>query len=429
MQAPEQKPKRLAIDSLAYGPHGVGRLDGKAIFVRGVVPGEVVDVIVREDHERYAYADLVEIVDSAPGRRDPPCPYVPRCGGCPWQHIDDALQLEAKERNLREALARIGRWPDAPVAPIVAPGDPLAYRSRLSLRTAGRRVGFYAAASHELVEIDHCLIAAPAVDAAIAAAADLVHRSPDAIRRVEILACERTAAIVLVGEVEGEPHANGDAFATEWLAARRDVSGLALNGKRWRRAWGQTSIVVCPESDLELRASAGSFTQVHPEANRYLVQRVLELGAFDEADRVLDLYAGIGNLSLPIARRAGAVLAVEQNPVAAADARENVRTLGIQNCKIQTMTTRRALHALVGRGERFDVVVLDPPRSGAAEALDAILTVAPKRLVYVSCNPSTLARDLSRLRQAYAFDRLEPIDLFPQGYHVEVIARGVRHVA
>lgn len=429
MHRPGEEPKRLVIDSLAYGPHGVGRLDGKAIFVRGVVPGDVIDVIVREDHERYAYADLIEIVHGAAGRRDPPCPFVPRCGGCPWQHIDDARQREAKERNLREALARIGRWPDAPVAPIVAPGDPFGYRSRLSLRTAGRRVGFYAAASHDLVEIDHCRIAAPAVDAAIAAAADLVRHSPDAIRRVEILACERTTAIVLVGEVEGEPHPRGEEFATEWLAQRRDVIGLALNGKRWRRTWGQTAIVVCPESDFELRASAGAFTQVHPEANRYLVQRVLELGAFQATDRVLDLYAGIGNLSLPIARRAGAVLAVEQNPVAAADARENVRALGIANCTIETMTTRRALNAAVGRGQRFDVVVLDPPRSGAAEALDAILTLAPARLVYVSCNPSTLARDLSRLRQAYAFDRLEPIDMFPQGYHVEVVARGVRRLA
>lgn len=419
--------RRIRIDALSYGAHGVGRLDGKAVFVRGVVPGEEVDVVVREDHGRYAYADLVRIEAPAAERRTAPCPYVPRCGGCPWQHIDEAAQRRAKERNVRDALVRIAHWADPPVVPVEPAGPAFQCRSRLSLRTAERRVGFYAAASHELVAIDHCMLARPAVDAAIAAAADLVRRAPDEIRRIEILSCERSGAVVLDGEVEGSAQAEGETFVAAWLASWPQIAGVALHGRRWRRSWGHTSVIVRPESDLELTASAGSFTQVNPEANRHLVRRVLDLGAFAASDRVLDFYAGIGNLSLPIARRSAHVLAVEQSPWAAADARANARAAGMTNLEIVTATARRALESISARpGRRIDAVVLDPPRSGAAEAIDAILRLAAERLVYVSCNPATLARDLARLRAGYEFDRVEPIDLFPQTYHVETVARGRR---
>lgn len=418
--------QRIAIVALSYGAHGVGRLDGKTIFVRSVVPGDEVEVVVREDHGRYAYADVVRIVVPGAARRTPPCRYLPLCGGCPWQHIAEDEQRRAKERNLRDALQRIGRWSDPPVLPLDPVGPALHYRGRLSLRVHERQVGFYAAASHDLVPIEQCLLAMPAVDAAIAAAQAFVRESPDAIRRIEILSCESSGSIVLSGEVEGAAHPETAAFVAGWLAQRSGIAGVALHGRRWRQTWGRASIVVRPEADLDLVASAGAFTQVNPEANRHLVRRVLELGGFERTDRVLDLYSGIGNLSLPIARRAGAVLAVEQNPLAAANARSNAQSAGIANLEVRTATARRTLDALAARRERFDIAVLDPPRSGAAEALPAIVDLAPERLLYVSCNPATLARDLGRLRAAYAFDVIEPIDMFPQSYHMEAVARGRR---
>jgi len=418
--------QRIHILSLAYGAHGVGKLDGKTIFVRGVVPGEEVEVVITEDHDRYAYADLVRVVTPSPDRRTPPCMYLPQCGGCPWQHVDYPAQQRAKERNLRDALERIGRWPDANVTAIHSAGPEYHYRGRLSLRTADRRVGFYAAGSHDLVPIERCMIAAPTVDAAIAAAQDLVAHVPEAIRRIEILACEKAGDVILAGEVEGTASAETAAFIQPWLARQSGIAGVVLHGRRWRHAWGRDSIVVRPEADVEIKASAGSFTQVNPQANRALVARVLELGAFTEDDRVLDLYAGIGNLSVPIARRARHVIAVEQNPLAANDARTNSRANRLGNLKMITATTRRALEDLVASRDRFEVIVLDPPRNGAAEAIDAIVALAPQRLVYVSCNPTTLARDLARLRPTFDFDVVEPVDLFPHSYHMETIARGYR---
>src|SRR5262245_51763471 len=158
---------RARIESLAFGPHGVARIDGKVHFVRAVAPGDEVEVAVREDRGTYAYADLVRVIEPGASRRVPPCPYLPRCGGCPWQQVEEDMQAEAKERAVRDLLIRVGGVAEPHVLPIARPAPPLGYRRRLSLRVAGRRIGFLAAASHDLVAVDRCLLAAPELDGAI----------------------------------------------------------------------------------------------------------------------------------------------------------------------------------------------------------------------------------------------------------------------
>jgi len=412
----------VTIERMAYGPHGVARYDGQVLFVRGALPGETVRVTLREDHRTYAYADVEEVLSPSPARRVPPCPYLPRCGGCPWQHWEYSAQLAAKVANVRDHFERIAHLSSPPLEPPIPAPAEFGYRHRLSLRVANRELGFYAAASHDLVPVEHCLLGNETTNAAFPAARALVRALRSEIRRVEIAADACSPTVVIAAEVEGGFVAADDPIVRDWLLAHPIVQGCMLRGKRWRRVWGEPRITVAPEPGLLLRLHAGVFSQVHPAANQILVATVVAFSDLRGPEHVVDAYAGAGNFTFALARRSTAVTAIEVDATAAADLADNVEQLGASNVRVWTTPTERGLADLARQAAKVDTLVLDPPRSGAREAVASIRQLRPKRIVYVSCNSATLARDVALLSPLYRLERVRVIDLFPQTYHVETVA-------
>ncbi|MEW6268424.1 MAG: 23S rRNA (uracil(1939)-C(5))-methyltransferase RlmD [Thermodesulfobacteriota bacterium] len=417
------------IDSLAHGPHGIARIDGKVHFVRGAAPGDELELVVEEDRRAYAYARVARVITPGAARREPPCVYLPRCGGCPWQHVHYAAQAAAKEEAVRDLVTRIGGLDPDVVRPILRAPAELGYRRRLSLRVdAQRRLGFMAAASHDVVPVESCLLAHDRLAGAIPLAQRWVASLGTRVQRVEIVATgagDDDERVALVAQADGPLIASDAETSAAWLRREPRVAALVLRGRGFHRVWGDDRVRVplagaSPGDEMWL--AAGDFSQVSDHGNAALIREVLDAAAVAHDERVADLYAGAGNLSIPLARRAAHVTAVERAPSSACAARDNARRLGLANLEVVAGATDRVLRRFVRDRARFDVVVLDPPRAGAAEALPGLLELAPARIVYVSCSPATLARDLKTLAAAYRVERVQPIDLFPQTYHVEAVA-------
>jgi 23S rRNA (uracil1939-C5)-methyltransferase len=424
---------RLTIDRLSYGPAGIGRLDGKVVFVPGTVPGDTVEVVIEEDKKTYAVARLVSVQQPSAQRRQAPCPYIPRCGGCPWQHIHYAEQLRAKQALVEEHMRRIGGLTEPPVLPIIPSPQEWHYRHRIRLRTEPpARLGFYQARSHDLVEIESCRIAGETSPQQLQTARQWLAALRTVVRRLELLSGEarpgpEASRTVLVGNAEGPFQAADAAACRRFLNEHPELGGLVLFGRGWRREWGEVGISLDLGVDnLSLSVSSGVFTQVNLAGNRTLIETVLRIGDFSPHDRVIELYCGAGNLSLPLASRVESLIGIEQDRVAVANARANAARLGFTTLRFVHAPVRQGIDTLLDSGQRADVLVLDPSRAGAADIIDRLPQLGARKIVYVSCDPTTLARDLRRLGQhRYQLATLQPIDLFPHTYHVETVALAV----
>ncbi len=389
----------------------------------GAAPGDRVRVRIVEQHGNYARASLVHRCVAGPTYREPPCPWIHECGGCPWQHVDYATQLAAKETNVREALARIAGVRPTQLLPIVAAPSEWAYRHRIRLHTApGGRLGYRRPRSHDLVTIEHCLIAEPALSATLVPLRDLLPRLATALDDVEIVSNGR-GAIVVDATARGRFHETDVACIHTWFERTPTVAGLAIRGRDWARRFGATEITVTPEvGSSAIVQPAGTFTQVNTAANRLLVRTVVDLVGTDAP--VLDLFCGAGNLSLPLARVVPSVVAVDHDAGGIAAGIASATAAGLANVRFEIGAADRFLRrdGLAGAG----VVVLDPPRTGAAAVAQALARLKPARIVYVSCEPSTLARDVRTLSGGgYEVARVQPIDVFPQSEHVETVLEAV----
>jgi 23S rRNA (uracil1939-C5)-methyltransferase len=272
----------LVIESMSHGSDAVARHEGKVVFVAGGAPGDVADVVVTDAGARLARATVRALREASGVRREPACPHFGRCGGCQWQHLAYAAQLEAKQRNLAEALRRIGGFAEAPVQPALASPAEWRYRHRINLRVDGRQLGFYRAESHALVEIDACPIAAEPLERALGAARRWLAATTTTVRRLALVAAEQRPGVVLVANAEGPFAVADDPVTRGFLAdavragvAAASVRGVVVFGKRWRRTWGDVQIdfeVDPAPGRLGLETTAGEFTQVNLAANRLLVE-------------------------------------------------------------------------------------------------------------------------------------------------------------
>jgi len=416
---------RVRIESVAFKGYGVARIDGKVVFVPYTVTGDEAWIEITEEKKRYSLARLIQIIEPSPRRVSPPCPYFGTCGGCQWQHIDYSIQVEQKKAILVETLKRLGGMKETPSISVVPSPKPYDYRVRVQLKVNGKAMGYYQERSHRIVDVEHCPISHPLVNQIIKE----LRENLDALSRMEEIEInvspEERSGVLLF-----HPHSydqRAEDFTKELLRSQPILRGIAITRKDAHHLFGDPTLnFTIPWSqqrekrEIKLRLSSGSFSQVNPEQNQRLVQTVLQFSEVDQKDKVLDLYAGAGNLTLSLAVEAREVLGIEENRMAFEDAQFNAEKNGMKNCRFIQGRVEDVF--LDWERETPDLIVLDPPRTGCKTILDPVVRLKPKKIIYVSCEPTTFARDLGLFSErGYSLQKLSLIDMFPQTYHMETV--------
>jgi 23S rRNA (uracil1939-C5)-methyltransferase len=429
----------LAVESLAYGGAGVARADGFVVFVRGAVPGDRVRARVSKSKRSFAEADSIELIEPSPDRVEPIAPHP----GAPWQVLPYERQLEEKEGQVREALERLGRFDDPSVEPIAPAVEQTRYRNKVEYSFGAEEGGELVLGFHRPGRWD--LIDDVSVDVLASERVDELREAVKAWCRAEGLSAydrgDHTGfmrnLVVREGRRTGQLQARvvtspGDFRAAELAAA------VPADSVLWTRAAGvaetsrdgETEVVAGPEHleeellGLRFRISPDAFFQTNTEMAERLYRTASELAGLRGRERVLDLYCGIGTIALALALDAAEVWGVEVVERAVADAIDNARLNGIDNARFFAGDVRTAMRPLLERSGRPDVVVVDPPRAGLSQkVVRRVLEAQAERIVYVSCNPTTLAPNARQMADAgYRLATVRPVDMFPQTPHIECVA-------
>ena len=414
---------KLEIERLSYGPYGIGRVDGRVLMVPHTAPGDTIMAHVIEEKERFSIGEIERIFTPSPARRTPPCPYVGQCGGCSWQHLNYETQLKAKQQSVEDALRRIGKLSGYDLGSIIPAVDEFHYRRRIRLQLGpGRELGFYGASSHNLVRIDACNIASEPLNTTIETLRRWVRSMNSAIEHVEIVSGDQPNETVAVAKLAGDFIPRDEPNCAS-LVGTDGIHGLIVAGQDWRKVWGEPRITVTVGDDLDLKVDADVFTQINPTGNRRILDELLLAGDFQKGDRVLELFCGAGNFTLPIARRSKSVVAVDGHRPSVNNGKLNAQKNAVENIQWICAPVPKAVAELKRKHEQFTKIILDPPRAGAKGIERDLQALGAARIVYVSCNPTTLARDLAALSKlGYKLGTIQPIDLFPQTFHVETLA-------
>jgi 23S rRNA (uracil1939-C5)-methyltransferase len=429
-------PEEGEVAALNHDGEGVIR-EGKTAFVAGSLPGERIRFQRRSFHRSHDEADLLEVLTPSPERVTPGCKHFGVCGGCALQHLDAGAQLRSKERELLETLLRVGNLVPPEVLPAIA-GPVWGYRrkARLGARFVTARdrslVGFRERTSSFVAALESCPVLVPEVGQRIEALGALATSLSVRKRLPQIEVAAGDSGVVLVLRLLEDP---SDADRERLIAFERE-HGIRLliqrNGPDVLEGLdgGPTELwYEMPAFDVRLHFRPTDFVQVNGETNRRLVARVVELLGLGPDSRVLDLFCGLGNFTLPIARRAGSVLGIEGDAGLVQRARENAAANGLANARFEQANLageegEATCRRLTERAGPFTHVLLDPPRTGAREVLASVASLAPATIVYVSCHPGSLARDLAILtgEHGYVLSAAGVVDMFPHTAHVESVA-------
>lgn len=426
-QVPVGKKQHLDIERLAGDGRGIAFVEGRTWFVSGALAGESVEARVLNARGKVVEARLERVLQASPERRAAPCRHYARCGGCNLQHLPHEAQLLLKQRTLAEQLQRVaGIQPQSWAAPLSGPELGYRRRARVAVRWDVKRreldVGFRAEASQDIVAIDECPVLVQPLQTILRHLPTVLRAlsKPQAIGHVELFS--GTAEAVLLRHVAPLPEDDverlrafcAQANAQLWLQGEGDPAPLDPEAK--------LGFVLAPWQ-LELAWRPGDFVQVNAQVNTAMVEQALAWLAPQADERVLDLFCGLGNFALPLARQAREVVAVEGVQAMVERAAANARNNDVHNAAFFQADLSQPLAGAGWAAEGFSAVLLDPPRDGAYEVVQGIARLNAKRLVYVSCNPATLARDAQVLvGQGYRLKRAGILDMFPQTAHVEAMA-------
>lgn len=406
------------IQGISHDGQGVGRIEGKVVFVPGALPGEDVELTIVEEKKNYLRGRLTSIIKPAPERVDPPCLYFGQCGGCHYQHASYDLQVDLKTRVVEQTLQRVGGV-EADIQPCVPAVRPWHYRNKAAWHGAMMdeiwKFGYYRGESNYIMDIDRCLLVSDAMqEAGLALGRALRQSSLRTPLEVTVRESADGKIMTIVSGMDSEAVRKLLPFVDEQIASFYVNNGKGIECLKEGRAFEER---LC---GIRFELSPLSFFQVNTEQAEKLVGMVRESLDLNGGEQLLDAYCGVGTLALSLAGQVKRVVGIESVSKAVEDAKKNARLNAFNNCRFLPGTAEQILPTL---SQRFDAVVLDPPRAGChPQVIKAVERMRIPRVVYVSCEPATLARDLGRFQQAgYRVKKVQPLDMFPQTYHVETV--------
>ncbi|MCM3361281.1 23S rRNA (uracil(1939)-C(5))-methyltransferase RlmD [Niallia sp. MER TA 168] len=437
----------IVFEDLTHDGSGVAKVDGYPLFIPNGLPGEKAKVKVIKTNKNYGFGRLMEITERSPYRVEAPCLIYKECGGCQLQHLSYEGQLKTKHKHVKDVLERIGKI-DTTVHPTLGMENPWRYRNKSQVpigeQEGGLIGGFYQQRSHQIINMEQCMIQQEENDYVVntvkAICSKYGVRAYDEARHKgelrHIMArrglVTKEVMVVLITRTQDIP--NRKAIVDEIVQKVPNIKSIIHNvnnkktnvimGDITRTIWGEETITDYI-GDVKFAISARSFYQVNPEQTKVLYEKALEYANLNGEEKVIDAYCGIGTISLFLAKKASQVFGVEIVPQAIEDARNNARLNDIHNVEFAVGEAEVVIPNWYKEGNEADVLVVDPPRKGCDEALlQTILDMKPKKVVYVSCNPATLARDLRILEDGgYKTEEVQPVDMFPQTMHVECISQ------